>query len=368
MDISSYIGLFLLKNNSCYIHGLANLELRRKPSVYDGTSLTAPFMEIHAVPATVVDDNLSNFIATNEQISISKASAALKEYTDQVKTELKQGKEVPLSTLGSFIEVNNKVQFATHPHFSYAPARIPVEKHSPKRPAPDAGGSYRPQSIPVPAPNYPQQGQGYAPQPAPYQEPPIEGSRINWTRILIALVVLGLLAAGFIFSMRYMKSGTPAVHIDTLATQVPMQDVQPVENSLTTDSSAITDTSVIPETAPDAGIEENTTPTSTQPTVNKPAATNTPVTGTPAVNNAPAAVKPTGPMTTFKAILATYDDRDKAEKRYKQLKSYGNNVELKEEDPTLIYVLMPLTCPVKDKSKVLDSLQRNFNPAGISVY
>ena len=42
MDIAKYIGLYLLKNNFCYLHGLGNLEIKRRPAVYEGDSLHAP--------------------------------------------------------------------------------------------------------------------------------------------------------------------------------------------------------------------------------------------------------------------------------------------------------------------------------------
>ena len=76
MDVAKYIGLFLLKNNFVYIHGLGNLELRKRPASFNGEALQGSTYEVVMTPMGSIDDNLANFIATNEQISISKASNA----------------------------------------------------------------------------------------------------------------------------------------------------------------------------------------------------------------------------------------------------------------------------------------------------
>ena len=69
MDIAKYIGQYLLKNSFCYIHGLGNLEISKKPAFYDGKSLQAPTYEIVLSSGGSIDDNFANFIATNEQIT-----------------------------------------------------------------------------------------------------------------------------------------------------------------------------------------------------------------------------------------------------------------------------------------------------------
>src|SRR6185437_14180538 len=102
MDVAKYIGLFLLKNHFCYIHGLGNLELHKKSASYDGTALQAPSYEVVVTPAGSIDDNLANFIATNEQTSISKASNALRDFSIQARADLQAGKEVLIPHIGKF--------------------------------------------------------------------------------------------------------------------------------------------------------------------------------------------------------------------------------------------------------------------------
>lgn len=125
MDVAKYIGLFLLKNNFVYIHGLGNLELRKRPGSYDGDNLQAPSYEVVMTPMGSIDDNLANFIATNEQISISKASNSLREFSQQSRADLQAGKPVIIPSIGSFVEDRGKITFIIDPTFQYAPPSLP---------------------------------------------------------------------------------------------------------------------------------------------------------------------------------------------------------------------------------------------------
>jgi nucleoid DNA-binding protein len=130
MDIAKYIGLFLLKNHFCYVHGLGNMELRKKPAVHDGNALQSPSYEVVVTPGGSIDDNLANFIATNEQISISKAANALRDFSIQSRKEMAAGSEVAIPNIGKFTEVNNKVHFVTDDNFRFTPAGIPTIRNS----------------------------------------------------------------------------------------------------------------------------------------------------------------------------------------------------------------------------------------------
>ena len=126
MDIAKYIGLYLLKNNFCYIHGLGNLEIRKKPATHDGQALSAPTYDVLLTPGGSIDDSLANFIATHEQTSISKAANALRDFSIATRTLLQEGKEVEIPALGKFIQTNGVVKFVPDPNLQYAPAPIPV--------------------------------------------------------------------------------------------------------------------------------------------------------------------------------------------------------------------------------------------------
>lgn len=125
MDIAKYIGLYLLKNNFCYLHGLGTLKIHKKPAVQTGETLSAPSYEVSLQLGGSIDDSLPNFIATAEQTSISKASNEIRTFVDHTRAELNAGNQVPIPGIGYFVMQNGKLQFVADPSFAYAPAAIP---------------------------------------------------------------------------------------------------------------------------------------------------------------------------------------------------------------------------------------------------
>lgn len=125
MDIAKYIGLYLLKNNFCYLHGLGTLKIHKKPAVQSGETLSAPSYEVSLQLGGSIDDSLPNFIATAEQTSISKASNEIRTFVDHTRAELNAGNQVLIPGIGYFVMQNGKLQFVADPSFAYAPAAIP---------------------------------------------------------------------------------------------------------------------------------------------------------------------------------------------------------------------------------------------------
>lgn len=312
MDVAKYIGLFLLKNHFCYIHGLGNLELRKKNANYDGQSLQAPTYEVMVTQAGSIDDNLANFIATNEQISISKASNALRDFSTQARADLAAGNDVIIPALGKFVEHNGRISFITDPHLQYTPPSIPVIKSATR-------------STVTPKPVTTTGSTSYNYQP---EEEGNTGS-INWGKIILAGILAVLVIAAIIFGMNYMqpKAAEPA-EPEPLDTVQQVQS-QPVVADTTTHA---TDTTA---TAP-TGIPDATTQTGNG-------------------------------MLQFSVILKTYTDSTKAAKRVTQLISYGNKVSLAPAGNGSYHVIMPITANAADTAHIIDSLERTFNPEGIKV-
>jgi len=222
MDVAKYIGLFLLKNNFVYIHGLGNLELRKKPATYEGDALKPPTYDVQLTPSGSIDDNLANFIANNEQISISKASNALREFSIQAKADLQAGKDVEIPAIGKFTETNGKISFVTNPAFNYTPPSLPVIKVATRQSEPVFGSGFNhPQQRPAPQPVYP----NMPPQPEPYPEE--SRSSINWLRVGIAAGVLILLLVAVYFIISYM-SGSNATKEKPLVLPPPSEEEQTV--------------------------------------------------------------------------------------------------------------------------------------------
>jgi len=197
MDIAKYIGLFLLKNNFCYLHGFGNLELRKKPASYDGDALNAPEYDVVLTPGGSIDDTLANYIATHEQTSISKASNTLREFSTATRAELAAGKEVEIPGIGTFSEQNGIVRFAANPQLKYAPPPVPMLRMSKRL---------------EDAPDFRRDSQD--------SHPGGDDRNVAWGRIaLLALLVVGLIVV-IIWGIRHFSdSSNIADTTDTITTE-----------------------------------------------------------------------------------------------------------------------------------------------------
>lgn len=303
MDIAKYIGLFLLKNKFCYIHGLGNLELKKRPASHDGQALQGPAYEVTITPLGSIDDNLANFIATNEQISISKAANALREFSTKAKADLHEGKDVVIPSLGKFIEQNGKVQFITDPHLQFTPPSIPTVKTATRTEEKKA------EEIKKPVYSSPSQP---------------KTSTVNWTKVIIATAIVVAIIVAVGFGVNYLRNQqkdleapAEAPAIDTPVTQAP--------------APVVADTTKVVDSA--------------------------------AINNNIQAVNG---MLSFKVILKTYKDSLSAAKSTKKLMGFGNKVEFAAQD-SAYYVVMPVTVSPADSAHLLDSLRAMFNPKGVSI-
>jgi len=310
MDIAKYIGQYIIKNKFCYIHGLGNMELMKRPAVHDGKALQGASYEVIVTTGGSIDDSFANFIATNEQISISKAANALREFSMQARADIAAGKEVVLPNLGKFLEENGKVKFITDPNFKFTPAGIPTIQNSKQL-----------------------EEQKNAPViPKPSFEPPAKANSVNWSMVIIAVILVVILAGGgygYYYYKSLQKAAAPAPVVpkkDTVyqAPPVPVSDTMahPVDS-----------------------MGQNATAT------------------TPA-----ASAVDSQATTTYRMIIGAYTARDKAEKRYRQLKINGTKVELVTKDSINYMVLESVTCRVVDTAHMKDSLRVFYNFKGVAIY
>jgi nucleoid DNA-binding protein len=218
MDIAKYIGLYLLKNTFCYIHGLGNLELKKRPAQHDGQVLQGPVYEVTLSLTGSIDDSFANFIATHEQTSISKAANALRDFSIATRTDLAAGKDVEIPSLGRFTEQNGLIRFVTDPNLQYTPPAIPILRTSKRlEEAPSFG-----MKTPV---DY-----GYS-----------STGRINWGKIGLWGAIVAVVVILIIFGIRSMNNsaGPP---VDNMVPQSAQATATP-EN-------AQTDTTVSAAAAP----------------------------------------------------------------------------------------------------------------------
>jgi len=303
MEIAKYIGLFLLKNHYCYIHGLGNMELKKRPATYDGSSLQAPSYEVIVTQGGSIDDNLANFIATSEQISISKAANELREYSIQTRKDIAEGKEVPIPNIGRFAEVNGKVKFITDDNFRFTPAGIPTVKNSKQLEEQN--------SKPLHKPSYP---------------PPHKADSVNWSMVILA-VVLVLIVGGGIYGIWYYSHNSNAV----------TEPVVPVKDTVVK--------AVPPPVAPDTTMVK-------KDSVAAPAAP-------PVVDSMQ--------VTPYKIVIGDYRTKEKAEKRVQTLTLNRNKVEMLPRDSTNFLVVTTINCRAVDTAHVKYSLKRLFGFKDVAI-
>lgn len=385
MDVAKYIGLFLLKNEQCYISGLGTLQLVRKGGNYDGQSLHSAHYEVSIVPGGNVDESLANFIATNEMTSISKASETLKEYSANTKTTLQDGKEVAIPYIGSFALRDGRIIFITDPLLLYKPASIPAQRgismQHHERPS-EPQGFVLPKAAPNPKVAMP--GPAAAQQPAmpqgsPQQgyAPEEEGGKLNWWRIIFVILLLIILAAGAYYAYyRYLapqprKTQQPLTvpQMNDMSSNNDFDNNQPQDAASITDSSTIEEetnqnnTNAVPASVQQEDkTEEQTAKPTPQPKedVKKPDPVKT--------NTSPATRQPDPEnMISFDAVINTYDNKQQAYKRMRELRQYGH-AKVIEEDTNYYFVAIPIKTTKDRKKRVIDSLTNRYNLDGVFVY
>lgn len=303
MDIAKYIGLFLLKNQFCYLHGLGNLELRKKAATYDGQNLSAPHYDVVLSPTGSIDDSLANFIATNEQVSISKAANAIRDFSTHARAELKEGREVPIPSIGKFVESGNHIHFIADPNLQYVPPSIPSLKIA-----------KRVDDEPV-----------FNTVTGAGSEEVSNGGSVNWGKVITLVVALAAAVVAVIFGIRFLNQPTPEA---PGTEQAPAPQTAVVTPPVTTP----VDTTVVRR--PDSAALQTPPPAAT-----------------PAPANA-----------SRRVVLNVYTTRDRAEKRRRFLTttSLGASVQLIAQDSTRFLIVIPYAGAPADTTRILDSLSRVY--------
>jgi hypothetical protein len=134
MDIASYIGQFLLRNKYCYLHGIGSLKLNKLPKSDAGSYA----YHVQLLPGGSIDDLFANFVATSEQVSISKAANAIREYNSEIRSLLDAQQKVIIPTIGYLVKVDNHYTFVTDDSFSYQPSVNPALKFVNAKPIKEA--------------------------------------------------------------------------------------------------------------------------------------------------------------------------------------------------------------------------------------
>jgi flagellar basal body-associated protein FliL/nucleoid DNA-binding protein len=312
MDIAKYVGLFLLKNEYCFMPGIGSLQVEKMPSVYDKETqkMSAPAYEVkYRQVGGSIDDSFANFIANNERISIAHAANHLKDFCAHAKADMREGREVVIPGIGKFTGgPNDSIHFATDPHLHIEGKAIPFFKNSPAvtlKKEEAISNIIERTNIREPK----------ADEEIEYQAP-----SVNWGKIILFVAIILVIIGGVIFAYWYLNRDKGAAKPAPETTQQPVQAAPP--------------------------------PVSTAPAV---ADTTAAATQTAAASGA----------ISYRVALQQYPTRDRAESRVAKLKSYGNStIEMFAKDSSNFYVVMSVTSLVADTGRVIDSLRRQFNPGG----
>jgi hypothetical protein len=282
------------------------MELVKRPANYDGKALQAPYYEVVVTMGGSIDDNLANFIATNEQISISKAANALREYSIQARKDMAAGKEVPIPNMGKFIEDKGRIRFVTDDNFRYTPAGIPTIKNSKQLEEQN--------SRPAHKPSYP---------------PPTKADAVNWSMVILAAVLL-LIIGGGVFGIYYYTSKDKKTEV-TAAPPVTPDTVVQAPKPVAPDTASMRRDSLAAAAAAAPAVPDSL------------------------------AVAP------YRLIIGDYPTRLKAEKRQKNLQLTGYKMDVVPKDSTNFLVVTTISCRAKDTTHIIDSLHRLFGYKGVTI-
>lgn len=328
MDIAKYIGLFLLKNNFVYVHGLGQLEIKKKPASYSGDALQPPAYDVFLSQVGSIDDNLANFVATNEQVSISKASNSLREFSMAARSDIQAGKTVEIPGIGKFAEEKGRMVFITDPNFRFSPAAIPAMKIA--RRQDDTIYAATTSKMPTVKPQYEEEDD---------DDERDSASGISWAKVSLMAGILVALSALAYFGYQYMRNHNSTEEPPLIET--PKADTLPQMPPPT-----MIDSTLLPTADSNAHVDSSAMMPST------------------------GAAMPSGQTVSFSVILNSYNDEAKAKRRTDKLKSYGNPVRMETtKDSNYLVVLTVSNAIAADTSRLMDSLKRTFNPSeGVKVF
>lgn len=323
MDIAKYVGLFLLKNEYCYLPGIGSLQIIKRTATFNKETLNteAPGYEVVFVKGSgSIDDTFANFIANNERISIAQAANHLKDFCAYSKIELVEGRDILVHGVGKFVGKNNgtEIFFETDPGLRIQGKQIPYFKIS--NAVVEKKNEEKIATI-IEQTNFK--------QPKADEEIVIKPAQVNWGKIaILSAIVLAVL--GFVAYLIASRDTTEAeAPIVEQMQEAPVEDVAPIVN----DTVPTTDTTV------------------TVPVTNTTTSTTTSTSG------------------AMKVVINSYNNQERADSRAKKLSSYGHDaaVVTVPNDSLGYKVIVNIATPNADKQVTVDSIKRLLNPNG-NVY
>lgn len=315
MDIAKYIGLFLHKNRYCSIPNLGEFTVVKKSAEHADDQIKSPQYEVSfAFSGGLIDDAFANFVANNERTSIASAANAIKDFSLATRKTLSEGGTVIIPGYGKFVRINGVNEFHAEPGIQVEEQGIPIFKINTQA-TKSTLGKEKISDL---------HERMQIKEPTSADEIVIKPPKVNWPKVIGLIAVVLLVIGGIAAAIWYMNSNKP---------QETVVSGEPTQSEMQQSAAAIPD-STTNDTANTAQL----------------AATNTSNTATVA-----------GGKMTF-GILK-YSTAAAAERKAKQLKSYGHDADIKTKSETEHTVIIRIP-EVADVEKAKDSLRRFFNPRG----
>lgn len=316
MDIAQYISLFLLKNKYCCLQGLGNVEIKKSATQYNGSEIIPGQYYAHFEAVGSIDDSFPYFVASNEHISIAKATNEISAFIKQAKEQLQQGKTVSIPTVGHYLMHEGKILFELDPLFATSQPsttfQVPTKIAEESSPVLDNSA----------IDNYNRYNQ--------QQE-----KNINWGMVafwgIVVLIVAGVIA----WTVQYFLKQSKEQNSNTIAEQIEPNMAPQLEDTSAQQVNTTNDTS-----------QQNSTTDSNNTTHTAPQVQNT------------------GDSTLYHYLVQTYNSAAKAERRQKQLNSFGYTVQVQAKDSNHFELIAQIKSIAADTSKMKDSLRKNLNPTG----
>lgn len=116
MDVLFYLKELLKSHKTISIAGIGTLYKKKSPGKYDENKRTfvPPSYTLSFINDSNVSEELTNFIAQEENIDLDTARIQINEFTEKILAQLAEQQEAILNGLGKFILVNNEITFLTN--------------------------------------------------------------------------------------------------------------------------------------------------------------------------------------------------------------------------------------------------------------
>lgn len=305
MDVAQYLGVFLLENGLCYLHGIGNLEVQKKPAYYDeetGNMLPASHEIVFNKKSGSIDDSFANYIANIERVSISNAANQIKEFVHEAKLEMKAGKKVDLPGLGNFyLDNNGEIQFEKDPNLQIKGKPIPFFKISKSAEREDNTIEEIIENTEI---RELKAGEELEMKPA----------KLNWSKITFIILIFVVLAGAVLYFLTQKKEDNAIIE-SNIEERIESEEIN-------------NDQSIMQGEQEESEEIEGTNPDE--------------------LNQG------------LQVLLNTYNSPEAAERRSNQLNSYGHKTEMKNIEEGQFGVVLLLEKGNQSEEEVLDSLNVLF--------